>query len=82
MRNSGFSIIPNPFDHQTVISIEHKHLTYEELRIYDLKGQLIRKRNIMDLQQFIIDRGAMAPGTYIIELFSNKEIKRSRMVIE
>jgi hypothetical protein len=77
--NASFNVYPNPANDQVSISWEG-HLTYE-VKVYDLRGEKIMTRKVVNGKD-VIALSSFAKGMYIIEVSNDDEVIRSSVVVE
>ena len=78
-RENSVSVYPNPMNESAVINSEWKNCS---IKIFDVTGNAVR--NISDVNKFpfIIERGNLSSGVYMIELQSENKVERTKLVIE
>jgi len=75
------NIYPNPAtDHVLITWRNHDRKTYV-ITIYDISGKVIRTISDINEDRYVLERGNIQPGYYIVELKGNK-IMRTRMVMQ
>jgi hypothetical protein len=85
---SSMSVSPNPFSHNTTISVTLPKAALTELNIYNLKGQLVRSMRQTnakaDFEQVWDGRDQQnlnaAPGIYFVKLQAGKEQATKRIL--
>jgi len=84
---STFVIFPNPVDQTRKIYIYADSFFTPGpsiINFYDLKGSMLRSENILVDEESLpleLDISFLRPGTYIITCESNKQIKKSKLVV-
>ena len=75
---TGYSIkvYPNPVDQ--LFNIESEN-TIESLKLFDLRGCLVREREYANVNKLQVQRANLPPGFYILNLKTNKEEKRIKI---
>jgi hypothetical protein len=75
--NQGFSIFPNPMTTKTEIYFPNPNKEMHTIKIYSISGQEITSWENINTEVFSIERGNLANGMYIVELYNtltNKSI--------
>ena len=73
------NLYPNPFTSSTTIELPNNDS--HTLSIYDLVGNLVRTEEVSG-ETINIDRGTLTKGIYFIELRSEKETMKGKVVVE
>jgi hypothetical protein len=80
-RSETFLIYPNPaHDHFTITFNGQQGMENEQLKIYDVKGKLVKEQAI-DNQSSIINCD-FSPGVYIVKLEAGERVYEQKLVIE
>ena len=75
-------IYPNPTDDKLTISIQ-SGIEVEDLNLIDLSGKLIKPKSIFKNKNNIeINVSNLNEGIYMLELISNKEVDKVKVIIE
>ncbi len=77
--NEYFSIAPNPFTYQTIISFK-KEQKNTAIKITDLLGKEV-KTQTCNGKQCIIERGEMSKGIYFVQLVDEKQNQINEKVV-
>ena len=72
-------IYPNPFSEGTTVHFDHDGNSIYELRIFDVKGRIVKEKFITQ-SPISIERGSLRSGAYILEL-KGENIYRQRMIV-
>lgn len=79
---SGFSIFPNPFTSQTIITFNEiqKNTT---IKIMDVLGKEIKTAIIIGAKKLIIEKGEMPKGVYFVQVIdANKNMMNKKIVVQ
>jgi hypothetical protein len=74
-------VYPNPFSDKTTIFIDGQNQRDYTLSIFDLSGKEVHHVNHIQSSSFVMERGSLPNGVYLIELKGEK-VYRGKMVIK
>jgi hypothetical protein len=69
-KQKDITIIPNPFDNYTIISIHEEITQPYTLQIFDINGTRILQHSNILSNKFILGRKSLKAGTYFYKLYS------------
>lgn len=75
----GVKIYPNPFEAVATVEVENISGDFD-VALYTLTGLKVQQQR-MNTQKFTIEKGALSPGVYLIEVSNARVVKRSKVVI-
>jgi len=79
----GMTVFPNPFTDQTSLTFDNAMKLPYSVMIYDVSGRLIFKRTEVQSNKFIINKGSMNTGLYMLQVIdSENNIRTSRLVVQ
>ena len=81
MEKNSFTIIPNPFTNETLISFSNENNSVATISLYNLLGDLVLK-NQTTQDHFNIQRNNLSSGVYITELLINDKKQFRKLVIQ
>ena len=70
-KQKDISIIPNPFDNYTIVSINEDIMHPYTLEIFNIDGTKIMQHSNILSNKFILGRQSLKTGTYFYKLFSS-----------
>jgi hypothetical protein len=74
-------VYPNPFADECTIAFENPEGQRVRLRVYDMRGRLVRDQPNLRTDRITIDRRGLENGVYIFQLeFENGETKAGRII--
>jgi hypothetical protein len=76
-----FRTVPNPFTQFTHISFPNPGNAVFQSYLYDILGNLVRKEENINGNSFILYRGNLTSGVYILKLYSTESSFTSKLVI-
>ena len=79
--NTGISIFPNPFHQATTVDFG-KVVKYGELKLFDVLGKLIEEYELIDVENFVIERKDKIDGVYFIEIEIENEKWFNKIILE
>ncbi len=81
IKNSNFTISPNPFSLSTQISFDKTYPSIA-LSLYDLQGKLLLQNHYTDCNQITLQRNQLSTGLYFLKLIiDDKQIETRKIVI-
>jgi PKD repeat protein len=66
--NSGFELMPNPANVELRIININTETNPESLTIYDLGGRIVLQKDLSAAQNWKVNTGSIANGTYILKM--------------
>ena len=72
-REPMFSISPNPFNDQTIITLSDENLTKVSLKIFDLVGNLVLEKQSLSGGSFTLNKSELGAGAYFIQLSTDNQ---------
>lgn len=81
LKEKGLSIYPNPFSENTILTFNNLDRHDFTLYIMDLSGKVCRIENNINTSRYVIEKGDLQEGFYIIEL-RGPQMYRERIIIE
>ena len=79
--NTSISIFPNPFHQSTTVDFG-KVVKYGELKLFDVLGKLIEEHELIDVENFVIERKDKIDGVYFIEIEIENEKWFNKIILE
>jgi len=76
-----FSVYPNPFTYATEIRFYYDENLDYGLELFDLIGQIVRKEEQIGNNYYVIERGTLNAGVYLLKLHSKESSFTSKIVI-
>ncbi|MFW5879448.1 MAG: T9SS type A sorting domain-containing protein, partial [bacterium] len=77
----GIHVYPNPFSTSATVTLENHQQKSCSWRIMDIMGKTAFKSGIIKGESFILEKGQLEPGFYILEIQGDK-IFRKNIIIE
>ncbi len=72
-------VYPNPVSSAATVLSEMKNCT---LKLIDITGNTVRSFLNVDQFPFVLEKGNLSPGIYVLELSSENKIERTKFVVE
>lgn len=81
--NEGFVMMPNPTSDLFRIIDESQRGDLENLRIYDLRGRLVKSQSVNRENEIAVDVSSLKSGTYFVTITNSKQtpVFRDRLVV-
>jgi len=82
--NGSMNIVayPNPFTTTVTISFDNEMNEQVELSVYSLDGKQVFHRSEIQGGQFVLSRGSLSPGVYIVHMASSLRVGHTKLVVE
>ena len=81
-QNKDITFTPNPFNNSTTITFPNKKAETYKLEVFDMLGnRLIRTEHIVT-DKLSLEKGELTPGIYFIELSSETQTLKGKVLIE
>lgn len=81
VKNSfAIGIYPNPAEHFLILTAQNDQLI-DMVELMDMKGAVILSKDVADNTRFVLNRGNLSAGTYIVRLTDTKGNVSSRQVV-
>jgi hypothetical protein len=79
---TGLEIFPNPFIDYAEIVFPNQGKDRFSLSLFNMSGQLIRKDDNITSDHYILSKGNLAPGIYLLKLTSAQKEYTARIVAD
>jgi hypothetical protein len=80
--STNHSIYPNPFSKSTSLVLENPKGESYEVLLYDVYGSVVRKYPVQKANTLVIEKGALSPGVYFMEVTSAKWQFKEKLIID
>ncbi|NNE30591.1 MAG: T9SS type A sorting domain-containing protein [Saprospiraceae bacterium] len=77
---SGMNIFPNPFSDFIQMSLDDAHDTFQSLKIFDARGQLVLTSSIEGKKSYRIEVADLPGGVYFLDIETKQGKVKKRMV--
>ena len=78
----SMAAFPNPFTHQTRISISEQSILPRKLLLLDLQGRMLREIQLRQTESYQLFREKLPPGIYILQLIeSETPVSSLRLIV-
>jgi len=74
-----FKVYPNPFSSKLNVNFNNDKAALATVKLFDLNGQLI-KHSVTTRSTYVLERGNLPAGTYIIELLLDDKTSNTKIV--
>ena len=80
--NEEINIYPNPFsDRTTVYFSDADHLPFN-IEIFDALGKIVREEKQITGNVFVVEKGQLKPGVYILRIYSDKQSIVKQVIVK
>jgi hypothetical protein len=81
-KRTGVSLFPNPISESAHINLNNQSLYIDEIRLYDLQGQMIRVEENINSNSHLLERKELPAGCYFMQIHDNSgKIYRQKLII-
>lgn len=81
-KENGLSIFPNPVVENTNIVLHNPGTYIEDIRLYNLHGQLVRDEKGIRSNSFVLSRKDLQPGCYFLHISDNTgKVYRKKLIV-
>ena len=80
--SASINVFPNPFIDQTSIEFRSDHSTRYQLEIFDISGKLVLQKEPKTNSKFILNKGKLNAGLYILKVSDGTSTFHQKLVIK
>lgn len=80
-RENGISLAPNPTQNNALISTNNNALI-RSVAVFDITGKQVIFKDAIDQESFLVERGNLESGLYLVQVETDRGKSTSRLVIQ
>lgn len=76
------SVYPNPMQYQSIITLIDRTAPISDIRIFDIKGNLVRQYDAVNQYHHTIHKTDLSPGMYIINVNTSQRTFTKKLIVK